>query len=182
MGHSINSWPTSKPLPRLRVSSNGHYLVTKDGEPFFWLGDTAWRMIQKAVLTDQSQPAVAHYVAARRSQGFNDLQAVAAHDGKVINSAGHAAFEEDAFTRPRLVSGLGNDYWDQCDAILDLAEEHLFYVALLPLWLNSIEGQDPIIQKPSIAYRYGHFLRDRYRHFHFRRGHLRYELCLGEKE
>jgi hypothetical protein len=159
---SIDSWSTSKPLQRLRVSSNGRFLVAEDGEPFFWLGDTAWRMIQKATLTDREQPSVAHYFAARRSQGFNVVQTVAAHDGNVINSAGHAAFEDGDFTRPRVVSGPVNDYWDQCDAILDLAEEHGFYVALLPLWINSIGGRDPIVQNPSIAYQYGHFLGDRF--------------------
>jgi len=29
-------------LPRLRVSENTRFLVTADGRPFFWLGDTAW--------------------------------------------------------------------------------------------------------------------------------------------
>ncbi len=42
MDSSIDSWSTSKPLPRLRVSLNGRYLVTEDGEPFFWLGDTKY--------------------------------------------------------------------------------------------------------------------------------------------
>jgi hypothetical protein len=163
MDSSIDLWSASKPLPRLRVSSNGRFLVTEDGKPFFWLGDTAWRMIQKAVLTGQQQPSVAHYFAVRRSQGFNVLQTVVAHDGKVINSAGHAAFEDGDFTRPRVVKGQNNDYWDQCDAILDLAEGYGFYVALLPLWLNRIEAQDPIVQKPWIAYQYGHFLGDRFR-------------------
>lgn len=163
MDSSIDSWSTSKPLPRLCVSSNGRYLVTEDGKPFFWLGDTAWRMIQKATLTDQQQPSVEHYFAERRSQGFNVLQTVAAHDGKVINSADQSAFEDGDFTRPLVVKGQDNDYWDQCDAILDLAEEYGFYVALLPLWLNSIEKRDPIVQEPSIAYQYGHFLGDRFR-------------------
>jgi hypothetical protein len=28
----------------LHVSDNGHYLVQSDGTPFFWLGDTAWKL------------------------------------------------------------------------------------------------------------------------------------------
>ncbi len=26
----------------IRVSADGRYFVDKDGQPFFWLGDTAW--------------------------------------------------------------------------------------------------------------------------------------------
>jgi hypothetical protein len=28
----------------LQVSPNGHYLQLADGTPFFWLGDTAWKL------------------------------------------------------------------------------------------------------------------------------------------
>lgn len=31
-------------LPRLQVGDNGRFLVTADGKPFFWPGDTAWHM------------------------------------------------------------------------------------------------------------------------------------------
>jgi hypothetical protein len=31
-------------MPRLKVSDNKHFLVTDDGRPFFWLGDTAWEL------------------------------------------------------------------------------------------------------------------------------------------
>lgn len=31
----------------LEVSSNSHYLVDSDGNPFFWIGDTRWAMFQQ---------------------------------------------------------------------------------------------------------------------------------------
>ena len=34
-------------LPRLTVSENHRYLVTDDGRPFFWLGDTAWELFHR---------------------------------------------------------------------------------------------------------------------------------------
>jgi hypothetical protein len=162
---SIDQTTSSKPLSRLRVSQNGRYLVTEEGKPFFWLGDTAWRMIQKATLTDQfNQPALARYFEVRRSQGFNVLQTVVASDGGATNSMVHPAFVDGDLTRPRLVDGPANDYWDQCDAILDLARTHGFYVALLPVWLGDIGNQHPMVRNPLVAYRYGRFLGDRYRH------------------
>ena len=34
-------------LPRLQVSDNRRFLVTADGRPFFWLGDTAWELFHR---------------------------------------------------------------------------------------------------------------------------------------
>ncbi len=28
----------------LKVDAGGHYLVNEEGVPFFWLGDTAWKL------------------------------------------------------------------------------------------------------------------------------------------
>ena len=39
------SLPT--PLPRLKVSQNRRFIVTQSGEPFFWLGDTAWELFHR---------------------------------------------------------------------------------------------------------------------------------------
>jgi hypothetical protein len=170
VGFSESSKPSDKTaLPSLQVSSNGRYLVTAGGEPFFWLGDTAWRMIHKASLEDQSnQPSVKRYLAARRDLGFNVIQTVAARHAGVINAAGHPAFRGNDFARPRIVEGPNNDYWDHCDAMLDLAQANGFYVAFLPLWLNAIEDGEPALRDASIAYRYGWFLGQRYG----RRSHL----------
>ena len=35
------------PLPALRLSDNQRFLVTADGQPFFWLGDTAWELFHR---------------------------------------------------------------------------------------------------------------------------------------
>ena len=34
-------------LPRLKVSDNKHFLVTKEGKPFFWLADTGWELFHQ---------------------------------------------------------------------------------------------------------------------------------------
>ena len=41
-----------KPLPQLRVSENKRFLVTADGRPFFWLGDTAWELFHRLTRED----------------------------------------------------------------------------------------------------------------------------------
>src|SRR5690349_9266928 len=34
-------------LPRLEVSENHRFLVTTEGKPFFYLGDTAWELFHR---------------------------------------------------------------------------------------------------------------------------------------
>ena len=38
---------TAAPLPRLKVSDNKRFLVTADGQPFFWLGYTTWELFHR---------------------------------------------------------------------------------------------------------------------------------------
>ncbi|MBI4926797.1 MAG: DUF4038 domain-containing protein, partial [Anaerolineae bacterium] len=59
-------------MERISVSADGHYLMTESGQPFFWLGDTAWELFHRC---DREQ--IALYLENRRVRGFNVIQAVA---------------------------------------------------------------------------------------------------------
>jgi hypothetical protein len=155
--------PASK-LPRLGVSENQRFLVTADGRPFFWLGDTAWALIQKSRREDSDkQPGVARYFENRAAKGFNVLQTRLVRGEKDANAYGHPPFVNNDFSRPRVVDGPDNDYWDYADYVVDLAARHGVYLALLPIWGNSIAKEHAMLKDTSIAYRYGHFLGARYR-------------------
>ncbi len=56
----------------LRVSDNQHYLVTVDGRPFFWLGDTGWELFPRRYREEAD-----YYLQRRAHQGFTVIQAVA---------------------------------------------------------------------------------------------------------
>src|SRR5689334_17382473 len=58
-------------LPQLRVSDNRRFLVTADGKPFFWLGDTAWELFHRATREDAER-----YLQTRSQQRFTVIQAV----------------------------------------------------------------------------------------------------------
>ncbi len=45
----------SSSLPKLKVSENKRFLVQENGEPFFWLGDTAWEMFHKLTREEAGQ-------------------------------------------------------------------------------------------------------------------------------
>src|SRR5215469_8630224 len=59
-------------LPKLKVSENKRFLVTEDGKPFFWLGDTAWELFHRL-----NREEADRYLATRAQQGFTLIQAVA---------------------------------------------------------------------------------------------------------
>lgn len=124
-------------LQQLKLSSNGRFLVTGDGEPFFYLGDTAWRLPQ--MLTREE---VDLYMQTRKEQGFTvvmvTLEGTSVDQEQAnINAYGHAAYLNDDFTTPRVIAGDNNDYWDHLDYIISKAEESGLYVALMPIWSSN---------------------------------------------
>jgi CubicO group peptidase (beta-lactamase class C family) len=151
-------------LTPLRVSDNHRFLVTEDGRPFFWLGDTAWAVIQRYTREQtQNQPSVLKYFRSRADKKFNVIQCRLARDAETTDAYGHAAFVDKRFDQPRIVEGRDNDYWDTADWFITQARAHGFYLALLPTWFNSVPNDDPMIKDPAVAYRYGHFIGTRYR-------------------
>lgn len=157
-------------LPRLQVSDNARYLVTENGRPFFWLGDTAWSLIDQSVRTaSDDQPGVERYFQIRKQQGFNVVQThfltnLVRGPIDAPNAYGHLPFIDGDFARPCLVPGPANDYWDHADYVIDLAERYGMYVAIVAAWSNSLETDEhPLIRTPEAAYAYGRFLGERYR-------------------
>lgn len=147
------------PLPRIRVSENRRFLVTETGEPFFWLGDTAWELFHRLTL-----PEAEHYLEVRRQQGFNVIQAVilAEHDGlRTPNANGHIPLLGDDPTRPN------EFYFRHVDAIVRLAAEKGLYIGLLPTWGDKVcaeyGGSGPVVFDVENARVYGRFLGRRYR-------------------
>jgi hypothetical protein len=161
----VGTWapPAASDLPRLRVSENGRFLVTEGDQPFFWLGDTAWRMINRASrVKTENQPSVLRYLDTRAAQGFNVIQTVVVGFGGKVNAAGHKAFVDGDWAKAQVVLGPENDYWDDVDWLIDQAAERGLYLALLPFWLNTLPLTSPMDKDPRVAYRYGHFLGSRY--------------------
>jgi hypothetical protein len=93
--------------------------MTEHGEPFFWLGDTAWELFHRLSL-----PEAEHYLDVRRQQGFNLIQAVALAelDGlHTPNANGHIPLAGDDPTRPN------EFYFRHVDAIIRMAAEKVYW-------------------------------------------------------
>src|SRR5579862_7164463 len=119
-------------MARLKVSDNKRFLVTQDGQPFFWLSDTAWELFHRL-----NREEADRYLAKRAQQGFNVIQAVAIaeENGHTDpNAYGHVPLIDLDPARPAVKEGPNNDYWDHVDYIVDKANAYGIYIGFLPTW------------------------------------------------
>jgi len=144
---------------QLRVSDNGRYLITQEGKPFFWLGDTAWELFHRL-----SREEALLYLKNRADKKFTVIQAVvlAELDGlHTPNFYGHIPLEFDDPARP-----LGA-YFEHVDFVIDQAAQLGLYIALLPTWGDKLFkdswGVGPEIFNEENAREYGEWLGNRYK-------------------
>ena len=138
-----------QPLSRLRVSPDGHYLVTEKGDPFFWLGDTGWLLLSRLTYAQSEQ-----YLENRREKGFNIIQVMVLHGLTDTDANGDSALLNKNLTTP------ANGYWDHLDSIVDLAAKKGLYLGLVPIWGGVVKGAKTT---PVQARAYAAFLANRYK-------------------
>lgn len=112
-------------MQNLQVSANRRFLQTADGNPFFMQADTAWVLFDRMTV-DQANS----YFTQRNAQGFNTILAIAG-GWSVITSAnlnGARAYNNGNIYSPN------EDYFNQVNEIIRLAEAKGIYIALLPVW------------------------------------------------
>ncbi len=139
---------------RLKVSDSHRFLVTSDGKPFFWLGDTAWELFHR-LNRDETE----RYLTDRAAKGFTVIQAVALAelDGVTVpNAQGHLPLIKEDLHHPDVKGGPDNDYWDEAEWVIALAATKGLYVGLLPMW-----GK-PCPADPSSCERCGRFIGERF--------------------
>jgi hypothetical protein len=144
-------------LPQLKVSENKRFLVTAEGKPFFYLGDTAWELFHRLDRADAER-----YLRRRAEQGFTVIQAVvlAEFDGLTEpNPYGHLPLKDNDPTKPN------DDYFKHVDWVISKANEFGLYVGVLPTWgdkVNKKWGKGPEIFTPANARSFGEYLGKRY--------------------
>lgn len=143
---------------RLKVSENGRFLVIEGGQPFFWTADTAWELFHRC-----SREEVALYLAKRKSQGFNVIQAVALSELNGLdepNVYGETPLLYNDPTTPNI------RYFEHVDYVMDMADSLGMYIALLPSWGDKLFrdtwGTGPEVLDRSNARVYGKWLGKRY--------------------
>ena len=145
----------------LQVSDNQRFLVTSEGEPFFWLGDTGWEMLHRL-----DRQEMEHYMRDRAGKGFTVIQTVIVSEINGLtfpNREGHLPFVDFNPGAPV------EDYFALVDYAIAKAEEMGLVLALLPTWHRYVlPGSHPLendqaVFDPANAYAYGLFLGQRYK-------------------
>lgn len=142
----------------IRIHENQRYFTDSDGQPFFWMADTAWELFHRLDLEEAEI-----YLDKRASQGFNVVQAVALAeiDGlNTPNANGHKPFLDPSFTTPN------ERYFEHVDQIIAMAEDRAIHIGLLPTWGDKLFkagwGTGPEIFTPEKAYAFGKWIGERY--------------------
>lgn len=140
------------------VSANHRYLL-KNGQPFYWLGDTGWELFHR--LTREEADT---YLKRRAEQGFTVIQAVvlAEMDGlHTPNANGDTPLINDDPTKPN------EAYFKQVDYVVDKANSYNLNIAMLPTWADKIFkdrwGKGPEIFNTTNAKIYGEWIGNRYK-------------------
>ena len=144
---------------RLVVSENHRYLVTEDGQPFFWMADTAWELFHRC---DREEADM--YLEKRAEQGFNVVQAVALAEIDGLNTPnpyGHTPLLNNDPATPN------EAYFEHVDYIITKADELGIYIALLPTWGDKLFknnwGVGPEIFNGQNAREFGKWIGNRYK-------------------
>lgn len=112
---------------KLTISENKRHF-SLDGKPFFWLGDTAWLLLEKLTYEEALV-----YLDNRAEKGFNVIQVTLVHKYQYANRYGSPALLDDDFARPNPDPAPGA-FWPHARRIVDAAAERGIFVALLPSW------------------------------------------------
>ncbi len=143
---------------KLEVSPNGRFLQFENGNPFFYLGETAWELFHRLSL-DEAEI----FLENRRQKGFTVIQAVilAELDGLRTPSVnGELPLHDLDPTKPN------ESYFSFVDSVIQLAASKGLIMGLLPTWGDKVElrwGEGPLVFNEENAYTYGEWLGRRYR-------------------
>ena len=143
----------------LKISENGRYLVQRDGQPFFYLADTAWELFHRL-----NREEAERYLTNRAEKGFTVIQAVVIGELEGLttgNAYGDTPFVDMDGSRPN------EKYFAHVDWIVEQAATRGLYIAMLPAWgrwvgtSSAVPVQDNFLHEGN-SRAYGRFLAERY--------------------
>ena len=143
---------------RLKISDNNRYLVYENGNPFFYLGDTAWELFHRL-----NKEETEKYLENRRARGFTVIQAVVLAELDGLNTPSAEGEKPLVDNNPEQIN---EAYFSHVDWVVKKAEEKGIFIGMLPTWgdkWNKKWGVGPVVFTPENAAVFGEILGKRYR-------------------
>ena len=115
----------------IHVSQDGRYFIDSHGNPFFWLGDTAWPLF-----AEYTPENAKRYLLSRADLGYTVIQAVLAWGGgtgfetrsPAPNALGWVPWLDGDPATPN------EAYFQNVDALVEFAVQHGLVLGMLPTW------------------------------------------------
>ena len=136
---------------RLRVSENQRFLQFENGEPFFWLGETAWLMPERL-----NRDEVGYYLKACSEADYNMVQVQVLNGVPSYNVYGVPSHDGQG----KLLTSVPYSYWDHLDYIIDTAAQNGIYIGMVCIWGGLVKAGLLSVEQ---AKTYGTFLANRYK-------------------
>ncbi len=116
----------------IRISDNKRYFVDSEGTPFFWHGDTCWKLFWE--FTDDEAKT---YLENRAEIGFNVIQ---------VHLLPHRFFQcnrngDRPFLKKGEITALNEAYFAHVDRIIEMGAELGLAFVMSPMWLSGWEQQ-----------------------------------------
>ena len=118
---------------RIVVTEDGRFVMYENGEPFFWLADTAWLLIDRMTVEEARE-----YLEKRAEQGFTVIMFSCLGDDYAVknaNYAGEKAFLDEDYTI------FNPEYFAHVREVIDIADELGLIVGFLPNWGDKLYRQ-----------------------------------------
>ena len=138
---------------KIKVSPNRRYLVTQDGQPFFYMGDTAWTLF-----TRLNREEVEEYLKNRAAKGFTVVQAYVFRGLERKNMDGETTLIDRDPAKPN------EAFFKNVDYIVNRANEYGLVMAMVVTGGEHVRiDSKSRVFNPTNAFAYGKFLGSRYK-------------------
>ena len=137
---------------KLKVSSNGRYLETREGKPFLYLGDTAWTLFKRLTREEAGE-----YLHNRAAKGFTVIQAYVLRGLNVRNVYGDLTVVDGDPTK------LNEAFFKNVDWIVNSANELGLVMGMVVSYGEHVNGKVEKVFDASNAFTYGKLLGSRYK-------------------
>ena len=139
---------------RIVVTEDGRFVMYENGEPFFWLADTAWLLIDRMTVEEARE-----YLEKRADQGFTVIMFSCLGDDYAVknaNYAGEKAFLDEDYTI------FNPEYFEHVREVIDIADELGLIAGFLPNWGDKLYRQygyeTPVLHTKERAENYGKYI------------------------